>query len=531
MGKKVIGIDFGTLSARCVILDVDNGKMCGTDVYEYPHAVMSDKLPDGTTLPYDYALAFPQDYRDALINTIKNSMQQADVSKDDIVGFGLDATTFSLVACDKEGNAMCEHDAYKSEPMAYIKLWKHHAAVPQSDKFQEAHDKTGGIPAVARYGGKFNCEWALPKLLETYEKAPDLFKDTYRFCDLGDWITRMLTGKFTNSLYTLGFKTYWAPDSGKPSKEALDYVADGFAKALDEKFWGEPISHFEACGYLTDQMAEQLGLNPGLPIAAAMGDGSIPGVYFCINNPQSLALTYGTSIAMSFLTDKLHEISGINGVVKDAIVPGFVGWDAGQPCAGDMLGWFVDNQVPSSYEKAAQAQNMNVHDYLTKLAIDKKPYNNELTVLDWWNGNRGILNDLSLRGAILGYSLNTKPEDLYCAMLQGIACGNRKICDHLADNGVIFDKIIICGGIAKKNHFAIEQFANIYNRKMYISQADDITACSSAILAAVVSGVPMKDAAKNMTSDKYIVVEPDLEHQKEYQAIYKRWCKYHDKLK
>lgn len=132
------------------------------------------------------------------------------------------------------------------------------------------------------------------------------------------------------------------------------------------------------------------------------------------------------------------------------------------------------------------------------------------------------MNDLSLRGNILGFSLDTRPEDIYCAMLQGIACGNKRIIDHLEENEIIFDKIIVCGGIAKKNKFAMQQYANILGREVYISDATDITARSSAMLGASAAGYDIKDIVRNMTDDKYEIVQPDKDHEKEYQNIYKR---------
>ena len=84
-------------------------------------------------------------------------------------------------------------------------------------------------------------------------------------------------------------------------------------------------------------MARTLALNQGIPVAASIGDGSVPGIYYCIKEPNALALTYGTSIATSFNNNTLHEIAGINGVVKDGIVKGYYCYDAGQPCAGDIL--------------------------------------------------------------------------------------------------------------------------------------------------------------------------------------------------
>ena len=56
MSKKyTIGIDFGTLSGRAVVVDVRDGHELGEAVYEYPHGVMEKALPCGTALESDSA--------------------------------------------------------------------------------------------------------------------------------------------------------------------------------------------------------------------------------------------------------------------------------------------------------------------------------------------------------------------------------------------------------------------------------------------------------------------------------------------
>lgn len=521
--KKVIGLDFGTLSARGVLIGVEDGTVFSEVSYRYPHGVMYHSLPSGKVLPEGSALAHPDDYIAALFHCLRTLAKNA--APGEIVGIGLDATTYSMVPCQSNGEAMASLPAYCDDSMAYIKLWKHHCAQPQAGRIQQVHQQTGGIPAVSRCGGKVSCELALPKLLETCELSPALAEQTYRFCDLGEWLTWQLTGKPVNSMYSQGFKCFWAQDLGAPSAEALELLHPDFSRVVYDKLLGKPATYDRPCGKLSPKAALLTGLEPGIPVAAPIGDGSAPGVYFCLNHPGTLAISYGTSIAMAFCTHELTDLTGINGVALGGIVPGLWGYDMGQPCAGDMLDWFVKRQLPAEYIDNSAS---DIHAYLSRLASDLPPWLNSLTVLDWWNGNRGILNDMSLRGAVLGLSLSTMPEEIYCAMLQGIACGSRRILEHLNASGVHFERIVVCGGIAEKNHFALQQYANILGCNLLISSRTQLAARSAAILAAIAAGIPMEQAGEAIASEPLQLIKADQEHRRQYESIYQRWKRYHD---
>lgn len=523
--RKFIGLDFGTLSARATVVSAD-GALWGEASYVYPSGVITGALPTGEPLPEGYALAHAGEYREALRTVIRGAMAQVDPAE--IAGIGIAATTYSMVPCLADGTALCERPELAREPMAYIKLWKHHGAQAQAERIQRLHRETGGLPVVARYGGAVNCEWSIPKVLETYEEAPELFRRTSRFLDLGEWLTWLLVGRPVNSQYTLGFKGMWAPDLGWPSDEILERMAPGFAGELRRTFMGEPQGYDRACGTLCPAAAEWLGLPAGIPVAAPMGDGSVPGVCIGAAAPGALIVTLGTSIAMAFLRRELTELTGINGVVQDGIVPGYYAYDAGQPCAGDMLDWFVTRQVPASYLEAAAGRE--IHGYLSALAEAREPWRNKVTVLDWWNGNRGILNNAALRGTVCGYSMDTRPEDIYAAMVQGLACGTRKIVEHCAQAGIEFDRIIFCGGIAEKNPFILRQYANILGREVSLSPCKQVTALGAAILAAGAAGTPLKEAAARMVPGGFAVTEPDGAHRREYEGLYERWSRLHDLL-
>ncbi|MBR6008733.1 MAG: ribulokinase, partial [Clostridia bacterium] len=185
MAKYVIGIDYGTLSARALVCEVGTGRELGEGVFEYPHAVMDECLPDGTVLPPDWALEHPQDYLDALYAAVPEALKNAGVDKDDVIGLGIDFTACTLMPIDKNGDPLS--DKYPSRPHAYVKLWKHHAAQEQANRLNHIAEERGE-KWLKRYGGKISSEWMFPKLMQTAEEDPELFKEADRFIEAGDWV-------------------------------------------------------------------------------------------------------------------------------------------------------------------------------------------------------------------------------------------------------------------------------------------------------------------------------------------------------
>ncbi len=526
-----IGLDFGTLSVRAVLVR-DDGTVLSSEVCEYPHGVMSSALDDGTPLPEGYALADPRDYISCMKQAVRSAISKAGAAPGDIAGIGIDAANSSILPCRGDGNALLfspddpSGSRWDSCPHAYIKLWKHHGAKRQIRQI-EALYHAGGLPLLARYGGSCSYVQGIQKLLETYEEAPEVFDAADRFCEVGDWIAWSLTGHPVASIYYLGFNNMWARDLGYPSRQDLDRLAPGFGNALYDKFFLPPSEFETPCGFLTEEAAEELGLIPGTPVATPMGDGNITGLVFCRAHPHAIVSVLGTSVATSFVMDRLVAMSGINGVVQDGYLTGKACYDAGSPCMGDMLDWFTKRQVPPDYAAAARAHQETLHEYLTELAAEKSPWNNPLTVLDWWNGSRSILNDPRLTGCVTGFSLTTQPEDVYGAMIQGCACSYRKALEHFEAQGAKFDEVILCGGIAQKNAFAVGQFASILRRPVLVPEWKESVAVGSAVLIqkAVCNG---RSSIEDALNHHFREVLPDAGHGAQYEALYARWSRLHD---
>ena len=220
MAKYTIGVDFGTLSGRSVLVNTATGEELGSDVFEYPHGVMSRELPCGTKLPPDWALEHPQDYLDVFSHTIPGVLKQTGVSPDDVIGVGVDFTACTVLPVKRDGTPLCFLDEFRDNPHAYVKLWKHHAAQDKATRLNDMalkrHEKW-----IARYGGKISSEWTIPKIWQMLDEAPAVYKATDRFIEATDWVVWQLTGSETRNSCTADIRKYGAREADILPKSSL----------------------------------------------------------------------------------------------------------------------------------------------------------------------------------------------------------------------------------------------------------------------------------------------------------------------
>lgn len=533
MEKYTIGIDFGSLSGRCILTNIRTGEEIAANVFEYPHQVMSECLPGGTRLMVDWHLQHPQDYLDVLSNTIPAVMKTAKVRPEQIIGIGVDFTSCTMLPILKDGTPMCFLEKYKDEPNAYVKLWKHHSAQPWADRMTQTAIERGEA-FIYRYGGRISSEWMFPKIWQTLEENPELYKETGAFIEAADWIVMILTGKLIRNTASAGAKACWHKRDGFPSKEYFRELDVRLENVIEEKFWGEVRSIGTRAGTLTKNAACLTGLLEGTAVATAHLDAHGATVGAKITGPGEMLIMMGTSSCHELMGEKEELVPGICGYVEDGIVPGYFGYEAGQSCVGDHFSWFIENCLPEAYTSAAERAKKNIYEYLNELAEKKSVGESGLIALDWWNGNRSVLADGNLSGLLLGCTLLTKPEDIYRALIEATAFGTRKIIETFIEYHVPVEKIIIAGGIAEKNPFIMQIYADVTGRMIEVAGSGQNAALSSCIWAAVAAGEErggygdVRKAALVMGKRKDVKYVPDTENQKAYNKLYEEYVCLHD---
>ena len=526
--KHVIGVDFGTLSGRAVVVRVSDGKELGAGEYEYPHGVMDRELAaTGERLPPDWALQHPQDYIEVLRHAVPEAVKAAGVDPESVVGIATDFTSCTIMPTGRDGTPLCELEEFRERPHAYPKLWKHHAAQPHADRVTEVaaeRDESW----LSRYGGRISSEWAVAKALEVLDEDQEIYDRMDRWIEAGDWIVWRLCGEEVRSACPAGYKALYQ-DGRYPSKGYFEALDPRFGDFAEQKLGSTLCDLGARAGSLTEGAGEWTGLKPGIAVAVGNVDAHVTAPAAQATEPGRMVLVMGTSNCHIVVSERLSEVPGMCGAVKGGVVPGRWGYEAGQTGVGDMFAWFVDQAVPPLYHEEARKRDLGIHEYLTELADQQEVGEHGLVALDWWNGNRSILVDHHLRGVLVGMSLATRPEDIYRALIESTAFGTRKIIEAFDEAGVEVSELVATGGLLG-NPVLMQIYADVVGRPISVLDSDEGPALGSAIHAAVAAGAhtDVEQAAARMGRVREEVYTPGRERSDAYDRLYRVYVRLHD---
>lgn len=535
MARYSMGLDFGTESVRALLLDLDSGAEVAEESFDYPHGVIDKRLPTdaASALEHDWFLQHPGDYLSGLEVVVPVVLERAVVRGADVVGIGLDFTACTVMPADQDGTPLCMHERFRDEPHAWVKLWKHHGASAEAEHLVKVA-RERGEKFLDYYAGTMSSEWLMPKALETLRRAPEVYAAAHTFVEGGDWVAWQLTGKLARNACCAGYKAQYVEGLGWPSRDYLAAAEPGLAGLFDEKLRGPIVPAGTAVGGLTEDWAQKLGLKPATPMSAAMIDAHA-GVVGCgIAEAGSMALVLGTSFCQLMLGEREVFFEGLTAEVKDGIVPGFYGYESGQTAGGDIYAWFVDNCVPAQYFERAEREGVSVHDVLSEDAGRLAPGESGLVALDWWNGNRSVLMDAELSGLLVGLTLNTRPEEIYRAVIEGTAFGTKRILDAYVEARVPLERLVACGGLPERNPFAMQIMADICDMRIEVAASAQTVALGSALFGAVAAGKAgggfdsVQEAASRLVKPPKMTYNPRPEAVSAYRELYREYLQLHD---
>jgi L-ribulokinase len=526
--KYVIGIDYGTLSARAILADAENGNILPhKPTFTYPHGVMTELA--GKPLPSEFALQHPKDYIDALDYLIPELVAKNGVECAQIVGIGIDFTACTIFPLDQDREPLCFDKRFEENPHAYSKLWKHHGADKYAPLFEDAARKLYPY-LLDMTGGCISGEFFFPKLYEIYKDAPEVYESASVFVNAGDYIASVLTGNRVHSMAYAAIKEHYDNFGGKgyPDRSFFEEIDGGFADVLSKV--DTTLSPVSACaGRLNSTFAKRLGLCEGtavsVPIIDAHGAISAAGI-----EDKRATFAIGTSAVIAVMTSEHSTVRGIHSQGYEPTAEKLHTLEAGVRAMGDLYDWFVKNCVPAEYERRAKESGMNIHAYLRSLAEKKKIGESRLIALDWFNGNRTVIPNDKLSGMILGLTLATRPEDIYRALIESTVFELRRVFDNYVGSGVEISSVVATGGIPLKDPMLMQILADTLNMPVSCLESTEATALGSAVYGATAAGLygSVAEASQRMKQPVAKTYHPIAENTLAYAELYREYCKLYD---
>lgn len=530
-----IGLDYGTNSVRCIIVNTKNGNEIATSVYPYPSG------KDGIILDHsdaNLARQNPADYIKGIEESVKIALKIAkkndkNFKSEKVIGIGVDTTGSTPLPIDKSGTPLSMLAEFKNNPDAMAWLWKDHTGHAEAAKITEFAKKYHP-EYLAKCGGVYSSEWFFSKIFHCLNVDKKVFDAAYSWLECADFIPAVLVGstkpeRIKRGRCAAGHKAMFNEDwGGLPAKSFLNKLNPKLG-TLRDRLYDETYAVDTAAGGLCKQWAKKLGLVENIPVAVGAFDAHL-GAVGCGVKTGTLVKIIGTStcdVLVSPKSGKLKDIPGVCGIVDGSVLPGFWGLEAGQSAVGDIFNWFVNYIQPGG-------KHFGSHEELTRKAAKLKPAQSGLLALDWNNGNRTILVDQRLTGLLLGQTLHTKPEEIYRALIEATAFGALTIINRFEEYGVKIKEIINCGGIAEKNPLLMQIYADITGREMKVSRSGQSCALGSAIAAAVIAGKKaggydnFASAQSAMCGVKDKTYKPNQKNHKIYAELYKLYKMMHD---
>ncbi|HOV22336.1 MAG TPA: ribulokinase [bacterium] len=516
-----IGLDFGTNSVRCVIVDWINGQVSGEAISNYisgiDGVIIDEKNPHfARQNPSDWLICLEKVIKEA----IKKSKKENSFSIDKIIGIGVDTTGSTPLPVDENLTPLCFYPEFQNNPNAMAYLWKDHTSINESEEITQLAKKIRP-EYLKKIGGVYSSEWFFSKLLHLARVDKNVFEKMGTFIECSDFIPAVLSGikkpeEVKRSICAAGHKAMFNEKwGGLPDNEFLEKLDISF-KGLRKKLYENTYPAGKIAGYLCKDWAIKTGLKEGIPISVGGLDAHIGAVGAGIKE-KILVKVIGTSGCDMMIYPKnkyLEDIPGICGIVPDSIVPGYYGIEAGQPAVGDIFYWFVKKFMPEFTE--------NSYYYFTKKAEKIKPGESGLLCLDWQNGNRTILVDEKLTGLILGFTLNTKPEEVFRCLIEGTGFGEKVIIEQLKKYCGEVNEIIATGGISEKNLLLMQIYSDILGKEIKLPVQQQTCAVGASIFGAIAGGYfkNVNEAQEKICKFKDFVYKPENKNKKIYDRIY-----------
>lgn len=474
----LIGIDLGTTNGKVACYDMYGNLQAGA-TYFYP-----TYHPRAGWYEQD-----PRDWTEALGRGLREVAEKLGSRAKDVAGLSVSAFGPGLVLLDAQG-----------EPLMRCMTWQDERSRPQGQHLVEAVGAgwIGLGPPLTGFPAK---------LLWVIENVPDLVARAAWAVGVKEYLLYWLTGEMVTE-----------PSSGPGGYEWYRPVFEYIGWPIERL--PQVIGPTDFVGSLRKELAEYIGLRPGIPVFAGINDGAA-------STLGSGAVRVGDSV-ITLGTNGVARLVVAEGVHHDYLLqrylfswPYIVGlWIVGgitRSGAGS-LQWLAD--------QFGLTRDPAVYDGLLQEAAEIPRGSSGVIFLPYLAGRGTPVGDPNLRGGFIGLGLEHGRAHLVRALLEGIAFAVREIYVEFERLGVSVVSVRLTGGGARSSLWR-QIIADVLQCPVIYNDGD--STLGDAIVVAVGLGLYSDFiSAVNVMVNQISYEEPDPEGMTTYEHVFDLFCRIRD---
>lgn len=444
----VIGVDIGTTSTKAVLFKAD-GTIMSSHGIGYP---LYSPTPD--TAEQD-----PDEIFQAVIQSIKKTIQKGNVDPKDILCISFSSAMHSVIAVDTFG-----------KPLTRCITWADNRSSHWAEKILKEMD---GHTIYLRTGTPIHPMSPLAKLTWLRHEQPDLFASSHKFISIKEYVFFKLFGKYVvdHSI---------ASSTGLFNLKSLTWDEDALEVAgVTEDKLSELVPTTFSLNGVDVAYAKEMGIPVSLPFVVGASDGVLSNLGVNAIEPGVIAVTIGTSGAIRTVSDR--PVTDPKGrIFCYALTEGH--WVIGGPVnnGGMILRWIRD-QLGASEIEAAKRLGIDPYEVLTAIAANVKPGADGLLFHPYLAGERAPLWNANARGSFFGLGLHHKKEHLIRSVLEGVIFNLYTVLLALQELIGEPAKIHATGGFARSELWR-QMMADIFNLEVFVPESFESSCLGAAIL-------------------------------------------------
>jgi xylulokinase len=485
--RCVLGIDLGTSSLKCLVID-DQGCQIASSERSYP-----------THAPYPgWAEQDPSDWIEALRGAL------GDLLRSDP---GLFARLEAIGLCSAAHIPVLLNG--KNEVIRPAILWSDQRSEAEVAFLNENHGDVLEATTLNAAG----CTWTLPQLLWVWNNEPAVLSRVCRFLSSKDYLIFRLTGK--SSMDTNSAAATLMMDAKK--KEWSSSLTT--LSRMPETVFPPLVSPMDVVGTISEASARVFGLPQGLRVVAGMLDSAAELVGCGILTPGQLGMVrVGSAGGVMAVTDKPFHSRSI--ITYPHVVEGLFYKQAGTISCATSLKWIRRLAQSARDENSPELG----YEWLDQLASETKPGAEGLIFHPYIQGERTPYWNPELRGSFTGIDQRHGWPQFVRAVMEGVAYSLLDCMSTLRQDGLDMTSVVLAGGVTKSTIWAqiITDVLGLETRT--IRQGDSVL--GACMIAAV--GIGMFESIEKagevcVHCDKFIV--PDLQNHALYARLFERYQK------